>query len=225
MLSHNDLKKGIKFILDGQPYEVLDSSFVFKGRGSSLSQTKIKNLITGDIISRSFRPGEKLKEAEIEKTEVKFLYSHRDKFFFCEKRNSSTTKLPQEAKVKKRTKSSSPTDTELPQEAKVKKRTKFSSPRFDLPKEVIQENAIFLKPNEVVEGVRFQSKIINISLPIKVQLKVIEAPPGIRGDRAQGGTKIVTLETGAKINTPLFVEIGDIIEINTEKKEYVRRIE
>ncbi|MDP2967372.1 MAG: elongation factor P [bacterium] len=187
MLSHNDLKKGIRLILDSQPYEVLDSSFVFKGRGSSIVQTKIKNLITGNVISKTFHPGEEFEEVEIEKIKVKFLYSNRDKFFFCEERNPS--------------------------------------PRFELPKETIGQNYVFLKPNEIVEGLQFEGKIINIILPIKVQLKIVEAPPGIKGDRAQGGTKTITLETGAQINVPLFVETGDIIEVNTEKGEYVRRVE
>lgn len=187
MLSHTDFKKGIRFILNGEPYEVLESSFVFKGRGSSVVQTKIKNLITGNVLSRTFHPGENFEEVEIEKIKVKFLYSHQDKYFFCKGDNPSA--------------------------------------RFDLAKEVIGDASIFLKPNEIVEGIQFKEKIINISLPIKVQLKVIEAPPGVKGDRAQGGTKIVILKTGAKINVPLFIEEGDIIEVNTETSEYVRRIE
>lgn len=187
MLSHTDLKKGVRFILDGQLYEVLESSFVFKGRGSSLSQTKIKNLITGNILSRTFHPGEEFEETEIKKIKVKFLYTYRDKFFFSKENGSSF--------------------------------------RFDLSKEVIGTAVIFLKPNEIVEGMQFKGKIINISLPIKVHLKVTEAPPGVKGDRAQSGTKTVTLETGAKVNAPLFIGEGDIIEVNTETGEYVRRIE
>ncbi len=77
----------------------------------------------------------------------------------------------------------------------------------------------------MVEGLEFEGEIINISLPIKVNLKVTEAPPGVRAGRAEAGTKQVSLETGAQINTPLFVEGGDIIEVNTQTGEYVRRIE
>lgn len=187
MLAHNDLKKGVKFILAGQPYEVLDSSFVFKGRGSSLSQTKIRNLITGNVLPKTFHAGDQFEEAEIEKVQSKFLYVYRDKYFFC-KENDAVF-------------------------------------RFDLTKEIIGSSISFLKPGQSLEAVQFEDKIINVSLPIKVQLKVTEAPPGIRGDRAQGGTKTVTLETGAEINVPLFVKTGDLIEINTEKSEYVKRIE
>ena len=187
MLSHTDLKKGVRFILNEEPYEVIISSFVFKGRGGSVVQTKIKNLITGNTLSKTFHPGDRFEEVEIEKISVKFLYSHRNRFFFC--------------------------------------REKDPSIRFDLPKEIIGESYIFLKPNEIVEGIQSQGKIINISLPIKVQLKVKEAPPGVKGDRAQGGNKTVVLETGAELNVPLFIKTGDVVEINTEKGEYVRRVE
>jgi len=77
----------------------------------------------------------------------------------------------------------------------------------------------------MADAVLLEGKIINISLPIKVFLKVTEAPPSFKGDTAQGGTKTVTLETDAQINVPLFVEEGDIIEVNTETGEYVRRVE
>lgn len=187
MLAHTDLKKGVRFILDNQPYEVIESSFVFKGRGSSLVQTKIKNLISGHILSRTFHPGEEFEKAEISKIEANFLYSHRGKFFFCQKENPSK--------------------------------------RFDLTADQIGERSKFLKPNQTVEGMIFENKIINVFLPIKIQLKVIEAPPGIKGDRTQGGMKIVTLESGAKITVPLFIKEGDLIEINSERGEYLRRIE
>ncbi len=77
----------------------------------------------------------------------------------------------------------------------------------------------------MMEALVFKDEIINISLPIKITLKVVEAPPSVKGERAQSGTKTVTLETGAKINVPLFVKTGDIIEINTETGEYARRVE
>ena len=129
----------------------------------------------------------RLEEAEIEKIRIKFLYLHRDRFFFSEENNPST--------------------------------------RFDLPKDIIGDSADFLKQNQIVDGLRFENKIINISLPIKTHLKVTEAPPGAKGDRAQSGNKVVTLESGAQINAPLFIEVGDIIEVNTETREYVRRVE
>lgn len=187
MLDYSDLKKGVQIIIDGQPYEILETRLMKKARGQAILQTKIRNLITGNVLSKNFQPGESFREAEISKIEARFIYSHRGKYFFCEKDNPSK--------------------------------------RFDLKVEQIGEVAKFLKPDQEVIALIFQDKIINISLPIKVQLKVVEAPPAIKGGRAQPGTKQVILETGAKIAVPLFIERGDIIEINTETGEYVRRIE
>lgn len=186
MLTHNDLRKGTRFIMDGQPYEVLDFNPIKKAQGRAIVQTKIKNMINGAMVEKNFHQGDVFEEAELEKITIKFLYSHREKFVFC--------------------KSSNPSD------------------RFELSKEQIGEQARYLKNNETAEGLVFNNKIINISLPVKVQLKVTEAPPGIKGERAQAGTKTVKLETNAEINVPLFIEEGDLIEINTQTNEYVKRV-
>ena len=187
MLSYFDLRKGVRFILDGQPYEVLEFQQVGKAQNVFVARTKIKNLITGKVIERNFHQDDSFEEAEIEKVKVKFIYSRRGKFCFSELENPRN--------------------------------------RFELEEERIGQGARFLKENFILDGLKFEGKIINVSLPIKVQLKVIEAPPGVKGERAQPGTKQVTLETGAKINVPLFIETGDIIEVNTETGEYVRRVE
>ncbi len=187
MLSYFDLRKGVNFILESQPYEVLDFQQIYKAQDVVVVRTKIRNLITGKVLEKTFHQSDTFAEAELEKIEVKFIYSHRGKYYFSESKNPKN--------------------------------------RFDLTEEQIGSGAKFLKPNQVFTGIKFQEKIINILLPIKVQLKVIEAPPGLKGGRAQAGTKPVTLETGAIINAPLFIEVGDIIEINTETGEYVRRIE
>ena len=101
---------------------------------------------------------------------------------------------------------------------------KDPSKRFSFAEEQIGPGAKFLKPNEMIEGIVFNEKIINVVLPIKVQLKVKEAPPGVKGDSAQGGTKSVVLESGAEVNVPLFIEEGDVVEINTESGLYVKRV-
>jgi|SRR3989338_7491362 len=186
MLTHNDLKKGVRIILEGDPYEVLESNSLKKAQRRPVIQTKIKNLINGNVFERNFQQGDVFEEAELIKLKSKFLYSHRDRYFFCEEDNPSK--------------------------------------RFDLSSEQIGEQTKFLKPNQNMEVLVFESKIINILLPIKIQLRVKESPPGVKGDRAQGGNKTVTLETGVQADVPLFVEEGDIIEINTETGEYVRRL-
>lgn len=102
---------------------------------------------------------------------------------------------------------------------------KTPSIRLQFGAEQVGSQAQFLAPNTLVEGLSFEGKIIAFSLPIKMQLKVKDTPPGVKGDRAQGGTKTATLETGAVIQVPLFVEEGDLVEVNTQTGEYARRVE
>ena len=185
MLNYNELKPGTVFILDGEPYEVLEFGFMRMQQRKPVAQTKIKNLITGKVLSRNFQHTDSFQEAEIDYKKVKFLYSHRDKFVFYEPNNSSA--------------------------------------RFELPQEAIGEQAKFLKPDSEVEVVSFENKIININLPIKMDFKVIEAPPSIKGNTAQGGNKVVKIETGASVNAPLFIKEEDTIEINTQTGEYTGR--
>lgn len=99
------------------------------------------------------------------------------------------------------------------------------SKRFQLPTEFISEKVGFMKPNMIVDVVYFGDKIVTVRVPIKVDLKVTEAPPGIKGDTASGGGKVVTLETGATVTAPLFIKVGDVLRINTETGEYVERAE
>ncbi|MDP2638825.1 MAG: elongation factor P [Candidatus Azambacteria bacterium] len=187
MISYNELKPGVFFILDGEPYEVLEFSFSRMQQRKPVAQTKIKNIITGKILSRNFQHTDSFEPAEIDYKKVKFLYSHRDKFVFCDIQNPAM--------------------------------------RFELPVEILGDKSKFLKTNFEIETVEFKNKIINIQLPIKMDFKVIEAPPAIRGNTAQGGTKVVTIETGAKINAPLFINEGDIIRVNTTTGEYTERAE
>jgi elongation factor P len=187
MLSYFELRKGTTFLLEGQPYEVLDFKQVGKAQDVVVCQTKLKNLINGKFVERSFKEGEVFEEADLGKINIKFVYSHRDKLIFSETDNPSK--------------------------------------RFELAKELIGFGSQFLKANQVLTGITFEENIINVVLPIKVQLIVKDAPPGVKGERSQAGTKPVTLETGAMVNMPLFIKNGDIVEINTQTGEYVRRVE
>ena len=187
MISHTELRKGVKIIIDKEPYEILESMALKKAQRRVVIQTKIKNLISGSVLDRNFHQGDVFKEADLSKTNIKFLYSHRGRFFFCQEDNPLK--------------------------------------RIELSEEKIKDTVCFLKPNQILEGLIFKNEIIDISLPIKINLSVKESPPGVKGDRSQAGNKSVILETGAEINVPLFIKEGDIIEINTEKKEYTRRIE
>jgi len=99
------------------------------------------------------------------------------------------------------------------------------SKRFELREEILGDATKFLKPNTILDAILFNEKIINIELPVKMDFKVVEAPPAVRGDTAQGGVKQVKIETGAIVNVPLFINQNDIIRINTETGEYTERVE
>lgn len=198
MLSYTDLKPGIYIVADGQPFLVLESAFLRMQQRKPVVKTKLKNLITGKTTERSFQMSDEIEEAELEKMKAVFIYENRGEYWFNEAGNPKS--------------------------------------RFSLKTEEIGETAKFLKPNLEIMALKFSgpaaeqarygaSKIINVELPIKVDYKIIEASPAIRGDTAQGGTKSVVIETGAKINAPLFINEGDIIRINTQTGEYVERVE
>ncbi len=187
MIPYSKLEKGARILINNNPSEIIEAKSMFKGRGHSVLQARIKNLITNEITAKTFHPSDSFEEAEISKISCTFIYSNKEKYVFSEKDNPSK--------------------------------------RFTIEEDKIKELKEFLKPNTEVDGIIFNNEIINISLPIKINFKVKSAPPGIKGDRAQGGNKVVTIETGAEIAVPLFIEEGDIIEVNTESKEYVRRVE
>lgn len=96
--------------------------------------------------------------------------------------------------------------------------------RFEISEEILDGLGKYLKPNTIVEAKTYGEKIFGIKIPIKVELKVTDAPPAVRGDTAKGGNKVITLETGATLNAPMFINPGDIVRINTETGEYVERV-
>ena len=185
MLTHTDLKKGTQFIYEGQPWEVVDALLVKMAQRRPVVQTKMKNLVDGRFQEKNFQQGDVFDEANLEKISIKFLYSNKGQYFFCEEKDPSK--------------------------------------RFSFTESQLGKAAKFFKPNSLVDGIVFNEKIITVVAPIKVQLKVKETPPGVKGDRAQGGTKEAVLESGATIQVPLFIEEGDVIEVNTELEEYVKR--
>jgi len=186
MLAYTDLKPGTKLTLNGEPYVVLDYTFAKKQRQKPTVQTKIRSLITGSIVERSFNQSDDIEEADIDTKEVKFLYSHKGEFWFCQPDN------PQE--------------------------------RFKLEENIVGDSVPFLKENGIIKALIFEEKIIGIELPIKMELKVTEAPPAVKGNTAQGATKQAKLETGIFITVPIFINEGDIVRVNTEKGEYVERV-
>lgn len=185
MLSYNEIKPGKYIVFEGQPYVVMDFRFLRMQQRKPVVQTKIKNIITGKTVEKTFQPSDKFEEAEIEIKPIKYLYSHRGEHWFSESDNPSA--------------------------------------RFKLEEPLVLGKLDLMKQNSLVDAILFSDKIIEVRLPVKIELKVIEAPPSTKGNTAQGGTKQVKLETGVTVNTPLFINEGDVVVINTETRDYVER--
>ncbi|MDO8466543.1 MAG: elongation factor P [bacterium] len=187
MLAYNDLKKGVIFVMQGEPYEVMEYAFLRMQQRKPVAKCKIKNLISGKVTEQNFHSSESFDEAEITKVEVKYLYNTKGQFWFCPK--------------------------DKPAE------------RFMLTEAQVGIAGKFMQSNSMVNAIKFGDLILSIKPTIKVDLKITETPPGEKGNTAQGGTKAATLETGAVIQVPLFVNQGDIVRINTETGDYYERVE
>ena len=187
MLSYTELKKGVLFVKDGAPHEVLDASFSRMQQRKAVVQAKIRNLISGKVQDLTFQPSDHFEEANVVKKPLMFLYEHRGDFVFVEPENRQK--------------------------------------RFTLNPDQVGDNNKWLIPNTTITALFFDEQLISFVIPIKMDLKVTEAAPGVQGDRATQGTKSVTVETGAVIQAPPFINAGDIIRVNTELGTYVERVE
>jgi elongation factor P len=186
MLNYNEILPKKFIVLDNEPYEVLDARIFRMQQRKPVNQTRLRNLITGKVAEYTFHVSDKVEEAALDKKEAKYLYHHRDEWWFSEPNNPAK--------------------------------------RFKVEAEKIGAGGAFLKTNTIVELMVFEEKIIGVRLPIKVDLKVVEAPPAVKGDTSKGAFKQITLETGAVINAPLFINEGEIVRVNTETGEYVERV-
>jgi len=184
MFSINDLKIGSKIIFNGQPMVVIFAQHSKLGRGGGIMRTKLRNLISGTILEKTFAGAEKLEEAELETKKAQFLYHDDNGYYFMDSANFE---------------------------------------QFSLPKNQLGDTAHFLKEGADVDIIYFDSKAININLPIKIVLEVTYTEPGFRGNTASTVTKPATLETGAQVNVPIFIKNNDKIVIDTRSGEYVER--
>ena len=187
MLSYSELKNGTLFVLDGDPYIVLEYHFLRKQQRKPVAQTKIRNLRTGKMAERTFHQNESFEEANIQKEPAIYIYESKGEFWFHKKDNKSA--------------------------------------RFSLAQDIVGDKMKYIVQNTEVTVHIFQDEIINIEIPIKVDLRVTEAPPNVKGNSAGASTKEVVLETGMKLTTPMFIEAGDTVRVNTETNQYIERVE
>lgn len=185
MISTAQFKNGIAIVMDGNLYQIVDFQHVKPGKGGAFVRTKLKNIKTGAVIDKTFRSGEDVEDAHVDKAEVQYLYNDGDSYHFM--------------------------DTE-------------SYEQFELGKDMVSDAARFLVESSQAYVTRHNGEPIGIEPPMFVELSVTETEPGFKGNTQSGTLKPAILETGATIQVPLFVEIGDKIKIDTRTGEYVTRV-
>jgi elongation factor P len=172
-------------LIDGDLMTVVEFLHVKPGKGSAFVRTKLRNLKSGYVIEKTFRAGEKVPRAHVEKRDMNMLYMTDDEAVFMDNENFE---------------------------------------QISVPKDLIGEGVKWLKDNTTCGVLFYEGAAIGVDVPNFVELQVTQTDPGFKGDTATGGTKPATLETGAVINVPLFVEIGDVLQIDTRSGSYLKRV-
>jgi elongation factor P len=185
VISTTDFRGGVRLMVDNQPYYIVEFQHVKPGKGGAFVRTKLKSYLSGNVLDRTFRSGERFEEPNLEERTMQFLYATGDAYTFM--------------------------DTET-----------FEQLTFDKGK--LGQNADLLKENMIVKILVYEHRPIDVELPNFIELKVSDTEPGFRGDTATGGTKLATVETGATIKVPLYLESGTVIRIDTRTREYVERV-
>ena len=184
MISASEFRNGVTVEFDGDIYIVIEFQHVKPGKGAAFVRTKLKNLISGGITERTFRPNEKMPRAHIDRKDMQYLYSDGELFHFM--------------------------DAESFEQSAVNA-------------EDVGDTLKFVKENETVKVLSHNGKVFGIEPPIMVELVIVETEPGFKGDTAQGATKPATVETGAVVYVPLFINSGEKIKIDTRTEEYLGR--
>jgi elongation factor P len=185
MVQAGDFRNGLTLEMDGSVYQVIEFQHVKPGKGSPFVRTKLKNIMNGGVVEKTFRPTEKLPQAHVDKSEYQYLYEDGDLYNFMQ------------------------TDT---------------YEQIALSSEDVGDSLKFVKENEMVKLLSFNGKVFAIEPPLFVELEITETEPGVKGDTATGATKPATVETGAVVYVPLFVNLGDKIKIDTRTGEYLSRV-
>lgn len=185
MISTNDFRNGITIEMDGDLYTIVEFLHVKPGKGSAFVRSKLKNIKTGYTLEKTFRAGEKLTLAHIEKREMQFLYKQDADYVFMDNKTYD---------------------------------------QATLSADMVGDNRFWIKDSSNVYVLFHDETPIGIEVPNFMELKITHTEPGFRGDTATGATKPATLETGAVIQVPLFVDNGEVIQVDTRTGIYLRRV-
>lgn len=184
MVSAGEFRNGVTFDMDGNVYQIIEFQHVKPGKGAAFVRTKIKNVISGAVVEKTFNPTEKFPTAFVERREMQYLYNDGELYYFMDKE----------------------TYEQIP-----------------INTETLGDNFKFVKENEDVKILSYKGTVFGVEPPFFVVLQVTETEPGFKGDTATNVTKPATLETGAEIRVPIFINEGDMIRIDTRTGEYMER--
>lgn len=185
MVSTADFRNGLTLVLENDLMQIVDFQHVKPGKGGAFVRTKFKNVLTGRVLEKTFRSGEKFEEAVIEQQVWQYLYHDGDLYHLMHK------------------------DT---------------YEQMAIGEEIVGDKSKWLKDNMDVTLSFYKGKAIAMDVPFFVELEITQCDPGFQGDRATGGTKPATLETGAVVQVPLFVTQGETIRVDTRTAQYLERV-
>ncbi len=183
--STNEFKSGLKIMLDGEPYVIVENQFVKPGKGQAFNRVKVRSLKTDRVIDRTFKSGESVEAADVVETEMQYLYNDGEFWHFM---------VPD------------------------------SFEQYAANRTAVGNAAQWLKGEEICQITLYNNEPLSVTAPNFVELKIALTDPGVRGDTASGGTKPATMETGAVVKVPLFIEEGEVLKIDTRTGEYVSRV-
>ena len=184
MVVAGDFKNGITFEMDGNVYQVVEFQHVKPGKGAAFVRTKLKNVITGGVVEKTFSPTDKYENAYIERKDMQYSYTDGDLYYFMDMETFDM--LP-------------------------------------LNREKLGDAFKFVKEEMMCKIISYKGNVFGVEPPIFVELEVTETDPGFAGNTATNTLKPATLETGAVIKVPLFINIGDVLKIDTRTGEYLSR--
>ena len=185
MISAGDFKNGLTLEIDGNVVQIMEFQHVKPGKGAAFVRTKLKNVINGGVVEKTFRPTEKMPRAHIDRQDMQYLYNDGDLYHFMNTENFE---------------------------------------QIAVNAEEIGDTLKFVKENEMVKILSYEGEVFGIEPPLFVELEITETEPGFAGNTAQGATKPATVETGAQVNVPLFINQGEKIKIDTRTGEYLGRV-
>ena len=185
MATTNDLRNGLVLNLEGQLWQVVELQHVKPGKGPAFVRTKIKNVLSGKTVDRTFNAGLKVDTATVDRRDMQYLYKDGNDYVFMD--------------VK-------------------------SYDQIYVPGDTVGDAARFLLENQDVIVAFHDETVLFVELPAAVVLTVSHTEPGLQGDRSNAGTKPATLETGAEIQVPLFLNIGDRVKVDTRSGSYISRV-